>query len=502
MTFTFSRLQLTPPTSLPPSELLQLGSQSGGGSLTAPELPPGVARFSTTIPRSLDEIFAVIENGQSAEVTPLEWVYCFYAKAKWDEQNPSRRESTAQAIWKVAISDQVLQSQLLWRLAVYFDKSRQDTEVLAPSLADSFPNFAHQLTHSNPSNDLVIKILQAFTSQQPHQSIAKLSFQRLQRPNILLKNAGIPGNLGVAEAALDFVVPEFARLSAPTENQAQWLLDCCNHMSAEKQLQAVETLLSKVSKEVGGSCANLVDWLKNNYGPQQSRWQELSQTARLALNNWIGALNYGYFQKLVGLLLKSNSLELKEWERNQLKSRQGFWANYSDRFRRIRILLPHSSANVVDLNHSDIATLQEDGSAPTEVCIFDFGDYFIAEFFRGPGSETRIFQVSSHPHIEQLLFGSPTLSLKQIRSQGGEIHDHKYLWQGSCERLLRERNIYPNQGTTYFKGLSQKHGEYSTLTGLPTPSAFDRQERQYKLQGWQREMKEIEAAAKQYCDNL
>ncbi|GAB4301221.1 MAG: hypothetical protein Fur0025_41290 [Oscillatoriaceae cyanobacterium] len=498
MTFTFSRLQLTPPAPLPPSELLQLGSQSGGGSLTAPELPPGVERFSTTIPRSLDEIFAVIENGQSAEVTPLEWVYCFYAKAKWDEQNPSRRESTAHAIWKVAISDQVLQSQLFWRLAVYFDKSRQDTEVLAPSLADSFPNFAPQLTASNPSNDLVIKILQALTSQQPHQSIAKLSFHRLQRPNILLKNAGIPGNLGVAEAALDFAVPEFARLSAPTENQAEWLLDCCNHMSAAKQLQAVETLLSKVSKEVGGSCSNLVDWLKNNYGPQQPRWQELSQTARLALNNWIGALNYGYFQKLVGLLL--DRLQLKDWERNQLKSRQGFWANYSDRFRRIRILLPHSSANVVSsyLNHSDISILASDGSDPTEVCIFDFGDYFIAEFFRGPGSETRIFRVSSHPQIEQLLFGSPTLSLKKIRSQGGEIHDHKYLWQGSCEQLLREKDIYPNQGTTYFKGLSPEHGQYNFYTGLPTPSAFDRQERQRKLQRWREEMREIEAAAKLY----
>ncbi len=496
MTFTFSRLQLTPPASLPPSELLQLGSHSGGGSLTPPELPPGVDRVSTTTPRSIDDIFAAIENGQSVEVTPLEWVYCFYGKAKWDKQNPSRSQSTAKAIWTVAISDQVLQSQLFWRLAVYFDKLRQDTEVLAPSLADSFPNFANQLTHRDSSNALVIKILQALTSQQPHEAIAKLSFQHLQRPNILLKNAGIPGNLGVAGAALDVAVPEFARLSGPTENQAQWLLDCFNHMSAEKQLQAVETLLDKVSKEVGGSCANLVDWLKTNYGPQQPQWRDLSQTARLALNNWIGALNYGYFQKLVRLLVQR--LQLEDWERNQLERRRDFWANYSDRFRRIRILLPRSSATVVDsyLNHSDISILASDGSDSTEVCIFDFGDYFIAEFFRGKGGETRIFEVSSHPDIEELLFDSSTLSLKQIRRQGGETHDHKYLWQGSCEKLLRARDIYPNQGTTYFKGLSPEHGRYNQLTGLPTPSEYDRQQRQEKLNRWQREMREIEDDAR------
>ncbi|WP_199245179.1 hypothetical protein [[Phormidium] sp. ETS-05] len=54
---------------------------------------------------------------------------------------------------------------------------------------------------------------------------------------------------------------------------------------------------------------------------------------------------------------------------------------------------------------------------------------------------------------------------------------------------------------TYFKGLSQKHGEYNFYTGLPTPSAFDRQERQEKLKLWPREMKEIEATARQYYPN-
>ncbi|BAZ45120.1 hypothetical protein NIES4102_21370 [Chondrocystis sp. NIES-4102] len=75
------------------------------------------------------------------------------------------------------------------------------------------------------------------------------------------------------------------------------------------------------------------------------------------------------------------------------------------------------------LNNQDISILLEDGSETTEVCIFDFGNYFLVEFFRGNGSETRIFEKNTQ--TEQQLFHSQ-LSIKKLRYLGlnNPIHDH------------------------------------------------------------------------------
>ncbi|MBD0264223.1 MAG: hypothetical protein ICV78_16285, partial [Tolypothrix sp. Co-bin9] len=48
------------------------------------------------------------------QVSQLEWVYCIYAKAQWDRENPNRRDETSHVIWKVAINNSWLQDELLW----------------------------------------------------------------------------------------------------------------------------------------------------------------------------------------------------------------------------------------------------------------------------------------------------------------------------------------------------------------------------------------------------
>ena len=61
----------------------------------------------------------------------------------------------------------------------------------------------------------------------------------------------------------------------------------------------------------------------------------------------------------------------------------------------------------------DVKKLEFDGSDATEICIFDLGDKgFIVEFFRGRGSETRLFPKKDD--IERILFGSRSLSVKKI----------------------------------------------------------------------------------------
>ena len=122
------------------------------------------------------------------------------------------------------------------------------------------------------------------------------------------------------------------------------------------------------------------------------------------------------------------------------------------------------------------------------------------EFFRGDGSETRIFKKNAE--IEQQLFNSK-LSIKCLRCLGlnslnNSIHDHVFCWQYFCEQWLRQRNILPNKGTERFKGLSYQYNRYNTQTGLPKPSLENMRKRDRNLGYWRRDIARLEREAKKY----
>jgi len=460
MKFEFRPLKL-PPVPQPNSET-RFPGETGflDPNIAPPELPPGVPRYRATIPRSLDEILADIEVGNADDVTILEWVYLFYAKADWDrkqneQQQGDRVRSTSQAIWQFAQYNQVIKSRLFWRLALFYNSKGQDKQVLPPYLAKAFTEFVSSFKESDY---LTVDILTALASNQGDRKIAELSFKHLLTPKSLLQG-NLPESIYGMDETFILIAENFIAERNQQKEQAKLLIDSLNEMSRETQLPGVEYLLTHVPKEIAGQFPILVNWVQKHYGITSidTRWSELSPEAKAALQDWLGALSYGYFVKLVKILL--DKLNLPDWERNQLRSRRDFWSNYSDRFERIRILLPQFSQEAIEeaigseFEHQDITILESDGSEPTEVCIFDLGDCCIVEFFRGPGSETRVFNAQDYPDIKTKLFDSSILSLKRLRCLGGEVHDHKYLWQGYCEKLLRNRDIYPNEGTKFFKGL-------------------------------------------------
>lgn len=142
--------------------------------------------------------------------------------------------------------------------------------------------------------------------------------------------------------------------------------------------------------------------------------------------------------------------------------------------------------------------MQEDGSEPTEVCIFDFGAWFVVEFFRGNGSETRLF--ARDAKTEQQLFNSQ-LSIKKLRCLGlnKPIHDHVFCWQYYCERWLKQHNILPNQGTTHFQGIPSRYNRYSQQTGLSEPSFENKRKRDRKLVFWKEKIAKLEMGITGYC---
>lgn len=126
--------------------------------------------------------------------------------------------------------------------------------------------------------------------------------------------------------------------------------------------------------------------------------------------------------------------------------------------------------------------LEDDGSDTTEVCIFDFGKWLVVEFFRGRGSETRLFP--NNAKNQQLLFNESRLSVKRIRCLGGDKQDYVYFWQEFWTKWLAAKQIHPNPDTEPSK----------------TPTAEQLQNRQRKLERWQSEIERLEREAKTYCN--
>ncbi len=443
-----------------PNQLIQLASNLPDATISIP---------------SVDKILEAIEQGKADRVSKLDWIYCIHAKAQWDQQNIDISGKTSAAIWQVAIYNSWLQHQLLWRLALYY--SGHQEQGLAKSLAESFDIFANS---DLVSHLLPVQIIRALCSKQAGRELAKIACeQHINRTELLNKiREYLPVWIPLFSNFIENIAPYFTTIRSPSQQQVRWLLSCLDEMSESQQIKAVNHLLTNVSNDIASNHSLLVDWLRNNYR-NGNNWYKLSDIARQKLREWIGGINYGDFQKLVNLIL--NKLDLENFESNRLCSRRDFWANYSNRFERLRILLPKTSQIAIGYQiQGDVDLLEDDGSDPTEVCIFDFGEWFVVEFFRGRGSETRLFPKNSRN--EQILFGESTLSVKRIRCLGGDKHDHVFLWQVFSRTWLANKGILPNPDTQPSRN----------------PTTPQLEERENKLERWKREIEYLEREARAY----
>ncbi|MCF2147911.1 EH signature domain-containing protein [Desmonostoc muscorum LEGE 12446] len=460
MNFEFSIPSLPETPQCSPNQLIQLASNLPDPTISIP---------------SVEKVLEAIEQGKADRVSQLDWVYCIHAKARWDQQHIDQSCKTSAAIWKVAISNLWLQDQLLWRLALYYGD--QQEQVLAQSLVESFDVFANSdlISHLLP-----VQIILALRTTKAGRELAKIACEKRVNRTGLLNNIreNLPVWIPLFTDFIEDITPYFTRISSPNHQQVKWLLSCLDEMSDSQQIKAVNHLLTNVSNKVVTNHSLLVDWLQNNYRNGEN-WYKLSEPARQRLREWIGGINYGDFQKLVNQIL--NKLDLENFESNRLRSRRDFWANYSNRFERLRILLPKTSQIAIGYQiQGDVDLLEDDGSDPTEVCIFDFGEWFVVEFFRGRGSETRLLPNNSIN--QQILFGESTLSVKRIRCLGGDRHDHVFLWQFFCRQWLANKGVHPNPGTEPYTN----------------PTADELQQRENKLEWWKRDIEYLEREARAY----
>ncbi len=485
MKFNFTKIELPHFQSPQPLELQKILNGIRDNPSRSISIDTGSFNFPHL--HNIDEIMDAIESDRVNTIQLLEWLYCIYLKQEWDERHQDRSLSTAWKIWTIAKKKKQLKQFLFWDLALTYGGS--SNRKLAKSLVEAFDSF-----NASQADKEIVDMLKILQRDSPDIYVAKISIKSLCTPHNLFKSYKLPTHTIDAVFLSYNRIPDlFVGINKPDDLQVKWLLECLEQMTVEQEVKAIDFLLTTIGARIGIDRPDLVNWISARYGAtiDNYRWNQLSSQAKEALNKWKGAVNYGDFKKLIDTILDSSQIRLETWDQNRLKQRKIFWSHYTDRFERIRILVPRSSLESIEdiFKNRDIFILEKD-SIETEICIFDFKEWFIVEFFRGDESEIRILPKTRK--WEEVLFESTHLSVSSIRSLGGDIHDHVFCWQNSGVTWLREKNIYPNDGITFFEGIPRHASYYDPLIGLPPLKPEDRLERERKLVRWRQNWNRIE----------
>jgi hypothetical protein len=464
------RLQLVPQVS--PFRLAEL----------ADDIPPS----SRNIP-NIDQILEKINNGQSSTLSAVDCFWCVLKKTAWDNQrSPQEAINSSKQLWIAAIENKLLKYYLLRG----YLRGYLENQTFSLSLKEAFDSFKNAL----PKNDVTAVLIQAI-SLIPTQGVYPIVYNSAQiqwgKREILEFIQEYTGLVTIDLSGFTLEVASFfsiesqnARIKSDDYNvrMGSWLINCLNQETdiIGEQAKAVEIILAEVRKEDGGKYLEFVEWLKQNY-QKGDRAKYLSERARRKLREWIGAVNFADFAKLIRLVadsLPDFENNRKNKQKNQLLKRSYFWENYSDNFSEVRIFIPTSSERIISSSFlNEYTILYGYHSEPTEICVFDFDTHIIVEFFRGKSSEIRLFSCLEDITIRDKLFSSNSLSISDIRHLGGKIHDHAYFWQYYCERWLSKHNIYPNSTLTMFRIDNNHYVPYTKDGGMPSPTFDQTQKR-------------------------
>ena len=439
------RRVLPPPVTPQPLETIRTATEwCGESAANALADLPAPARFP---PRSVEAIVDSLTRGDAEHVTLMEWVLLVREKPDWDRRHASRIEPVREAVWNAAAKSVPVYNLLTWRLALRLMDLADFPRTLDPRHPPSAPRGAARRWST--------MMLLLGTSNDPFlDAIWRVG----DDPAFALRNADLPEWGARAKSLREQSVRLFIERGAP-RIATEWLVRCLDSMAPDGQATAVTSLLFELDPSlVGENHPELVAWVSTAFDRRTapSMWQRLSDPARRILRDWMGAVIFRDFEHLVRQMLEPwNEQKLGMRVHNnayKLASRQVFWGRYRSQFRRIRILLPqrtwtHLGDQLEGLRSGEVAALEPDESKPneqTEVCIFEFDDWIIAQEFRGPGSGARLFR--STKETTKLLFDNP-ISLMGLRALlRTRVLDHVGAWEHRAAESLSRLGIHEDPG--------------------------------------------------------
>jgi len=431
-------------------------------------------------PRRLSQILTLIKNGHAEAITIMEWLCVFQDSFDWHEEQEEDTDAICLLLWQAIIENSSVSQIALFKAALYLDGQQDKFPIILINSLELAVQFVSK------TDRLRINWLLAIKSKKYNQC-AEQALARLHTPLQYLKAIGLPKAAKYRTKILSHLV---SNLPEDIEGKnATWLLACFEEMTQQELLSNCDELFIKAKKYN----QYIEIWVQKHCLPDvdNSLWFELSEQSRQQLRTQYKLSNYYTFKQVVTALCMpevARYLNLSEQEVKQLQSRAAFWANYSEQFNQIRILLPKNTTpilkNIINVNADHIITLPNDVSENSEACVFELADKIVVEIFRGEASEVRIFEKSARN--ENRLLRDNNLTLKVIRNMSHDyVHDHVILWQYHCEKLLRTRlNITPNENTSYFKGIPKRFASYCYNNGLPQANKELLDERSQQLEQW------------------
>lgn len=441
-------------------------------------------------PRRLSQILTLIKNGHAEAITIMEWLCVFHDNFDWQEEQIEADHDICFLLWQAIIENSSVSQIALFKAALYLDGQQDKFPLILINSLELAVQFVSK------TDRLRINWLLAIKSKNYNQC-AEQALARLHTPLQYLKAIGLPK---AAEYRTKILSNLVSNLPEVIESEhGTWLLTCFDEMTQQELLSNCNELFIKAKKYNN----NIESWVQKHCLPdaKNSFWFELTEQSRQQLRSQYKLSNYYTLKQVITALCLpevARYLYFSEQEVKQLQSRAAFWANYSERFNQIRILLPQNTTpilkNIINIGAEHIITLPNEQSENSEACVFELADKIVVEVFRGEASEIRIFEKSARN--ENRLLRDKNLTLKIIRNMSHDyVHDHVILWQYHCEKLLRTRlNILPNQNTFYFKGIPKRFANYCYDNGLPLASKDLLEERIKQLEQWnqlfwQRELK-------------
>lgn len=424
-----------------------------------------------------DVIRAVLE-GREDEVSILEWSNLF-TQSDWPEIGERSLDEVCFLLFRAVVKRRPVTNLLLFRAALYLNGGGYFSEVLLAKI--------HMLSGvvSNVHNLAVTLVVN--TRDSNFSDLVTEAIARGLTPFQLFNSAGLSA---CRELIRQTILSAIRLASGPVLLEySPWFAGILRHLSKADQVALVEAIATHGFQSLTSE-NRLVASLKTLCDPsdESSLWYELNAETLKVLTLLLKVSQFFKIREISKQLENPEALNLPDMSESTqkiLRNRVLFWSNYQTRLLSVRVLLPKSTADYLSRNKALsfwYEIMKEDDQ--TEVLVLEFEDFLIADFLRGYPTDFRVFRKSNrNAHLlQQGRIDSPDEIRRMYQD---DEHDHLIAWQWSAEKLLRtEYSIRVDEGVTWFKGLSEQYGAYTSKFGLPEPDPTTLAERNQELEAW------------------
>lgn len=434
-------------------------------------------------PKHPKDVLSLILQGDTGGISLVEWNRFITVAEIWQdiEQSPEKDDVVLSVFAEAEINAEF--RQLLMLKAVL--TLEQNEEMLPTLLFSHLPILSKSLKGVDSERFSFLVLL----SQEDTIAISELLFQRRILPHQLLSHFGWPTYTQLLRIVERAFIHHLSDLD--WWHDEKYLLSSLISLAEAHQLKLVEHVIPDLNER--NITPEVKNWFVSKCSPKEvdSLWGKLSSSAKEVLVKRFKFALFRVHQQIVNRFISENKSAIDSHDdpnvTKRMKSRMGFWSNYSERILNSRLLVPET--NKYNLKKADaglkVSVIEPLSSPlPTEILILEFEKIVIVDQLRPTGAAVRIFN-SEYSSVSTLINQSISTERDVLVLHQDDIHDHGFYWQWSLESLLRQTyHLIPNPGLVRFNSLGNNLNAYVHGQGLRKLNKQRKDERIEKLEVW------------------